>query len=774
VEWRQVGLSVLGPLLTLAVAIGADLLARRGVPIPNPVPLLMASILFAALRGGLPAGLVSALLTVLYAAHYYSGRGAELAYRTEDALSLAAVTLAAPLTALLAVRRTTRRPGAHRALDEAAARRAILRDVAARIAATSEVEATLQSVARALVPALGDSCLLQLTQPNGTMVCAGSAHVRPQQDLLTRTLCERGWPDARPGTGIEVVSLGDDRLGPGTALVASLAAGEETVGRMVLVRGRGREHTPAEAADAIDVAGRIGLAVAHARLLRDRAELEARSGLLFDANPEPMWVFDVETLAFLDANEAALRRYGYDRDELLRMSIMDLLAETDASPVHGSGADRPGVARARHRRRDGSILDVELTSHELTFHGRNARLVLAHDVTERMRTLAALHDSEDQLRRAQRTEAIGMLATGIAHDFNDLLTAVQGYSELLAQDIPADDPRRRDLDEISRAAGRGSVLTRQLLAFGKRSAEPPRAVDPNAAIDDLSMLFQRLAGSGTRLSIALSPDAGPVWIDPGRLEQVLVNMILYAREALAPGGELVIETSARVLGVDPRRRDVKPGRYVAVTVTCDGTHPDNAMAHPSGLGLSIVYNIVREAGGVLRVLTEPGQGTMLRIYLPRYESESESNGLVQTAAAGQGETVMVVEDEEGVRELVRRVLLRHGYRVLEARHGREALSEAERHPERIDLLLTDVVMPEMSGLTLAAALRERRPDLRVLFMSGYTPEEILRRANADPGMALLQKPFAGEELARVVRASLDAPAESTTAVASTAPAEPGS
>lgn len=766
VELRHIGLSVLGPLVTLAVAIAADVLARQGVPIPNPVPILMASILFAALRGGFPSGLVSALLTVLYAAHYYSGRGAALAYRTEDALSLIAVSLAAPFMAVLAVKRWAS-PAARRTPEAPAGSRALLREVAARIAATTEVEATLQSVARAVVPLLGDSCLIQLTQADGSLACAGSAHVRPQDDLLTRTLCEQGWPaEARGTDGFEVITLGGHGLGPGTALVAPLTAGEETVGRIVLVRARGRPHTADEVADAMELAGRIGLAVAHARLVRDRMDLEARSGLLFQANPEPMWVLDVETLAFLDVNDAAVRRYGYSRKELLAMNIMDLHAETDAAPLLGPGSERPGVARARHRRRDGSLLDVELTSQELTFGGRNARLVLACDVTERIRTLAALHESEDQLRRVQRTEAIGVLATGIAHDFNDLLTAVHGYSELLAQDISPDDPRRHDLDEIRRAAMRGSVLTRQLLAFGSRGAEPPRAVDPNAAIDDLSTLIQRLAGAGTRLAIILSPDAGPVWIDPGRLEQALVNMILYALEALVPGGELVIETSARVMGVDPRRRDVKPGRYVSVTVTCDGIHPDNALARSSGLGLSIVYNIVREAGGVLRVLTEPGQGTMLRIYLPRYESESDTEARAVTA--GHGETVMVVEDEEGVRELVRRVLLRHGYQVLEARHGKDALSEADRYPGRIDLLLTDVVMPEMSGLTLAAELRGRRPDLRVLFMSAYTSEEILRRGNADPGLTLLQKPFAGEELARVVRATLDAPA------AVSVPAAPGS
>ncbi|MGH7519516.1 MAG: response regulator [Gemmatimonadales bacterium] len=771
VEWQRIGLSVLGPLITLSIAIAADLLARRGAPVPNPIPLLCASVVFAALRAGLPSALVSALVTVLYGAHYYSGLGGRLAYGTEQALSFAAVAVAAPLVALLLARRSlltvdsaARTPSA----EALAARRALLAEVAARISLTTEVEATLQSVARTVVPALGDCCLLQLVEPDGTLLCAGSAHVRPQQELLARTLCERQWPAVRRrGAGPAVVPL-DDELGQGTALIVPLAAGEGTVGRMVLVReGRGG-HTADETSDALELGARIGLAVAHARLLRERAELEVRSGLLFDANPQPMWVFDVETLAFLDVNETAVRRYGYRRDELLGMTIMDLHPEAEpAQPHSGPAADRPGVARARHQRRDGSVLDVELTSHELTFRGRSARLVLANDITDRTRAIAALHESEDQLRRAQRTEAIGVLAAGIAHDFNDLLTAVHGYSELLAHDLASDDPRRRDLEEIRRAAVRGSVLTRQLLAFGSRGAAAPRAVDPNAAIQDLAMLIERLAGAETRLAIVLAPEAGPVWIDPGKLAQVVVNLVLHAREALPVGGELVIETAERRVGTDTRRRDVRPGRYVAITVTCSGTHADDGpLPEGSALGLSIVYGIVREAGGVLRVLTQPGQGTMLRVYLPRHESATDESQPLPDIAS-HGETVLVVEDEEGVRELVRRVLVRHGYHVLEARHGRDALLEAERHPERIDLLLTDVVMPEMGGLALASELRERRPELRVLYISGYSEEEIVRRGDGGPGLALLQKPFAGEELARLVRVTLDAEGV-------TAPDAPGS
>ncbi len=771
--WRaesvELGLSVLGPLITLSLAIAFDLLARRDVPAPNPVPLLLLSVVFAALRGGLPSGLVSALVTLLYSAHYYSGRNEQLVYGTEQALTVAAVVLAAPLTAILVAKRSVI-VGDPPASSPAAqtARRALLAEVAGRVSLSTEVEATLQSVARALVPTLGDCCLIQLIDPDGALRCAGSAHLRPPQELLARTLCERQWPPARRrGAGTEVITIGQDQLGPGTALIVPLAAGEGSVGRLVLVREGHRGHTPDETSDAVELASRIGLAVAYARLLRDRSELEARSGVLFDANPQPMWIFDAETLAFLDVNESAVRRYGYSRDELLGMTIIDLLPEAEpGQPYPGPAADRPGIARARHQRRDGSVLDVELTSHELTFRGRNARLVLANDVTERTRAMTALHESEDQLRRAQRTEAIGVLAAGIAHDFNDLLTAVHGYSELLLHDLPPGDSRRRDLDEIRRAAVRGSVLTRQLLAFGSRAAAAPRPVDPNSAIQDLSTLIERLAGAETRLAIVLAPEAGPVWMDPGQLEQLLINLVLHAREALPVGGELSIETAERRLGPDVKRRDVRPGRYVTITITCNGTHADGLLRQGSALGLSIAYGIVREAGGVLRVLTQPGQATMLRAYLPRYDAGGENSEPV-TDVGGHGETVLVVEDEEGVRELVRRVLVRQGYRVLEARHGKDALLEAGRE-DRIDLLLTDVVMPEMSGIALAAELREHRPDLRVLYMSGYTEEEIVRRGDATPGVTLLPKPFSGEELARSVRDALD------TAATATGRDEPGS
>jgi two-component system cell cycle sensor histidine kinase/response regulator CckA len=765
-EWMRLGLNVLGPLLTLALAIAADLVARRGGLGFNPIPLLLVSIVFAALCGGLPSSLVSALVTVLYSAHYYSGRNEQLAYGPEQALSLAAVAVSAPLAAVLVVRGAAIAGWALPPRSRSGDTRPLLTEVATRLSLTTEIEATLQSVARALVPRLGDACLIQLLQPDGRLRCSGSAHRIPQQELLVRTLCEQEWPRVpHRATGPHVVTLSEDRLGPASVLLVPLAAGSIAEGRLVLVREGSSGFTAEDVSEAAELGTRIGLEVGCARLIRDRAELEVRAGLLFDANPEPMWIFDVDTLAFLDVNESALRRYGYERDEMLGMSIMDLHPTAEpAQAAPGPTAERPGVARARHQRRDGSLLDVELTSHELSYQGRNARLVLARDVTDRARTIAALHESEDQLRKAQRSEAIGVLAAGIAHDFNDLLTAIHGYSELLAQDYAPDDPRLKDLEEIRRAAIRGSVLTRQLLGFGSRGASTPCAVDPNAAIRDLSLLIERLAGAETRLAIVLAPDPGLVWIEPGQLEQVLINLVLHARAAMPVGGELVIETSQRQLGATVQRRGAKPGRYVAITVTCNGTMAEGPLPEGSALGLSIAYGIVREVGGVLRVLTEPGEGTMLRVYLPRVETSREDEPTPDVMS--HGETLLVVEDEEGVRELVRRVLTRHGYEVLEARHGRDALVEAERH-EKIDLLLTDVVMPEMSGVALAAALRRRRPDLRVLYMSGYTEEEIVRRGDVgEGGLPLLQKPFTGDQLARLVRQSLDA--------AANAPAGPGS
>jgi two-component system cell cycle sensor histidine kinase/response regulator CckA len=535
--------------------------------------------------------------------------------------------------------------------------------------------------------------------------------------------------------------------------------GERQVGRLVLGRAGVDAFPPWDMADATDLANRLAVAVDHASLRRAYESAEVRYRALFEANPQPMWIFDVESLAFLHVNDAAVRQYGYSREDLAQMTVIDLSApgSADLASAHERvGPSRPGVALTRHQRRDGSVLDVEISSHPLQLGATSARLVMATDVTERIRAMAALGDAAERLRHAHRMDVVGRLADGIAHDFNNLLTAIQGHAELLWRELDAGDSRRRDLDEIRRAADRGAVLARQLLAFADRPVLSPRPVDLNGMVAGLEMLVQRLVGADVRVVNVRAPHLGRVWADPGQLEQVLVALVLAAREAMPHGGELVIETAERRIHDGGRNRVLRPGRYVVLSVSDTGAGLPSAAARDAGAGFSVVYGIVRQLGGVLRVLTDPERGSTVKVYLPVMEEEAASEAEALPASLVGTETVLVVEDEEGVRHVLRRLLARYGYRVLEARHGRDALLEAERWDGPIDLLLTDVVMPEMGGPDLAQQLRARRPGLKVLFVSGYTNEEILRRGLLDPDSVLVPKPFSSDELVQAVRELLDA------------------
>jgi PAS domain S-box-containing protein len=489
-----------------------------------------------------------------------------------------------------------------------------------------------------------------------------------------------------------------------------------------------------------------------------------------------MWVFDVDTLAFLAVNDAAVRHYGYSRDEFLAMTIMDIRPPEDL-PGPPAGMDRSphreGVALIQHQRKDGSIVDMELVSHALELDGRRARLVLATDISDRTRTRAALHQSEEQLRHAQRMDVVGRLASGVAHDFNNLLTTIRGFSEMLLRELPAEDRHRADVERIRKAADRGALLTRQLLAFGQRQALQPRVLKLDVMISGLAGLIRRLVGEDIKVDLRLPAGVGAVRVDPGQMEQVVVNLVLKARDAMPSGGTLRIEIAERQISGSGRGRHLRPGHYVVLMVSDTGPGVDPEAAPDAfeptphgvegqrpGFGLSIVYGIVRRSGGVVRVSTEPGQGTTVKVYLPRVEAEQpESTG--DLALRGD-ETVLVVEDEEGVRELLRKILMDHGHTVLEARHGRDALMVAERYESPIQLLVTDVVMPEMGGAELAQRLLERRPDLKVLYVSGYTNDEVVRRGIRGSGTMFVQKPFTAEDLMQRVRGVLDAPAAAST------------
>jgi hypothetical protein len=452
------------------------------------------------------------------------------------------------------------------------------------------------------------------------------------------------------------------------------------------------------------------------------------------------------------------------------MTIMDLLAPEDSAPLSATATDRAPlrgeVALAHHQRRDGTLVDMEIVSHELELDGRRARLVLATDTTDRTRARAALHQSEEQLRHAHRAEALGRIAGGVAHDFNNLLTTIRGFGEMLLLDLVPDDRKRHDVQRICQAADRGALLTRQLLSFGRQQAQEPRAVNLNEVVRGMEPLVRRLVGADVELDLRLAPGLGSVRVDPAQIEHVVVNLILGSRDAMPTGGRLTIETSERRISGLTRGRPVRPGRYVVLTVGDSGsvmeeTDGDVAADGPArasaGLGRAIVFGIVRQYGGVVRVSSEAGEGTLVKVYLPLIEVETEiAEPGPDTEALRGTETILVAEDEDGVRELLRKVLTEFGYTVLTARHGRDALLLAGERNLDIDMLVTDVVMPEMSGRELVETLRDRQPGLRVLYISGYTDDEVVQRGISGSEVAFLRKPFASEELVRRVRGELDA------------------
>jgi two-component system cell cycle sensor histidine kinase/response regulator CckA len=387
----------------------------------------------------------------------------------------------------------------------------------------------------------------------------------------------------------------------------------------------------------------------------------------------------------------------------------------------------------------------------------------------------ALRESEEQLRQAQKMDAVGRLAGGIAHDFNNLLTAINGYSELAMNRVPAGDPLRSDLQEIRKAGQRAADLTQQLLAFSRKQMMQPRVIALNTVVADMERMLRRLIGEDIELSTHLAPDLRPIKADPSQIAQAIVNLALNARDAMPDGGRLTIETANVEFGDESasRQAHVAPGRYVILSISDTGTGMDEAtrerifepffttkeVGKGTGLGLSMVYGIVAQSGGRIEVESAPERGTRLKIYLPQAAEESTSATSKAAAAETplQGEeTILLVEDEELVRQLTQQILQMHGYNVLAAADGIEAIAICESRAEPIDLLLTDVVLPQMNGRALADRLLEMRPGMKTLFMSGYAESSIVRHGVLGPGTEFIHKPFQPHALVRKVRGVLDA------------------
>src|SRR6267378_3111158 len=518
------------------------------------------------------------------------------------------------------------------------------------------------------------------------------------------------------------------------------------------------------------VSTQVAMAIERKRAEEGLLENERRYRLLFQANPEAMWVYDFETLRFLAVNAAALRRYGFSEEEFLAMTVRDIrpaseLARFEETLHNDTGGTFTGF---RHRRKDGTLIDVDIESQPITFAGRPARLVLARDVTARRQL-------EEQLRQAQKMEAVGQLAGGIAHDFNNLLTAILGCTQLLLHATPPEDARREDVEEIKNAGLRAAELTRQLLAFSRRQVLAPKLLDMNAVVANMDKMLRRLIGEDVALVTQLAADLGPVSADPGQLEQVLLNLAVNARDAMPQGGRLTIETANVVLTEEysERHHRLPPGQYVLLAVSDTGVGMDEAtqkhlfepffttkeVGKGTGLGLATVYGIVKQSGGYIWVYSESGHGTTVKIYLPRVPGVAEAPVPVTepTPVRGGDETVLLVEDAAPVRTLARRSLEARGYRVLEAPDGPAALALSASHGGGIDILVNDVVMPGMSGRELAERLAPQRPTMKVLYTSGYTDDTMVRQGVLNAGVAFLQKPFVPDTLTRKVREVLDGP-----------------
>jgi len=471
---------------------------------------------------------------------------------------------------------------------------------------------------------------------------------------------------------------------------------------------------------------------------------------------------------FLDVNPALISILGYDCAEevLLLDPEKDVFAHADehrrlVDEFRKSG--RLDGVEVKWKRKDASTITVRISGRAVTseFEPADVLEAIAEDVTER-RAL------EDQFRQAQKMEAVGRLAGGVAHDFNNLLMVISGYAEVMLTQIDPEDPLSEKARAIQQAADRATTLTRQLLAFSRKQLLELKVVDLNAIVADMERLVRPLIGENVELIARLDPDAGYTRADAGQLEQVLMNLVVNAKDAMPNGGRLTIETQNMVVDESHRRGQtfIHPGGYVMLSVSDTGMGMDketqSRIFEPffttkekgkgTGLGLSTVYGIVKQSGGYVIVQSEVGSGSTFHIYLPQADGTAEKHTVpVARAAAGGTETVLLVEDEESVRQLVHDTLQSKGYKVIEAENGEGGLRAAAGHGGKIDLVITDVVMPGMGGREMAEQLINVRPETKVLYLSGYTEDAIVSEGTIESGTAFLQKPFTLQNLSRKVR-----------------------
>ena len=493
----------------------------------------------------------------------------------------------------------------------------------------------------------------------------------------------------------------------------------------------------------------------------------------FRRNPLALSISTRDEGRYIDVNDAYLQMFGLTRDAVIgyTSTFLNLWVDPKDRTNLIEQLDEGGPStflETRMRASNGEIRDVQIHSELIEMDGLPCVLSITQDVTDAKRM-------ELQFLRTQRMEAVGRLAGGLAHDFNNVLGAIIGHSEIAEEQLAPGHPIVRNISQIKKAADRAASLIRQLLAFSRQQLLYPRVLDLNGIVRGLCDMLRPMLGTDVFLEFRPAPSLGSVRADPGQMEQVVMNLVLNARDAMPNGGKLILETAeveldSNYAAVHP---PVIPGRYVMLSVTDTGTgipaeilphifEPFFTTKHPgkgNGLGLSTAYGIVKQSTGYIWVYSEPGQGTTFKIYFPKvleaptFTVETSSPSVVSLAAKPT-ETILVVEDDRTLRDLVASLLSAAGYAVLEAETPQAALQLVDRHPTEIDLLLTDVVLPAMNGGELANLLRAKRPTLKLLFMSGYSPELISSQGAVQPGVSIVEKPFTRSELLHRVRDAL--------------------